>query len=109
MAELVKEKEGKAKQDMKKQYDKHAKHRLEPDNTRFGGQVWEGPYEMLRKVSPVTYELAVPSRRSKSMVAHVNRLKQWHTPEASVLRVVVADADQDDEEPTSRVVLSKPE
>ena len=48
-------------------------------------------YEVMVKVSPVTYELAVPSRRSKSMVTHVNWLKH------------------EDEEPTSRVVLSKPE
>ena len=46
---------------------------------------------MMAKVSPVMYELVVPSRRSKSKVTYVNRLKH------------------EDEEPTGRVVLSKPE
>jgi hypothetical protein len=119
MAELVKAKESKAKQNMKKQYDKQAKQRefalgtlvlaRTPDLEGKLADLWEGPYEVLRRVSPVTYELAVPSYRSKTMVTHVKWLKQWHTREASVLCVVVADEDQGEEELTSRIVLAKPE
>ena len=55
------------------------------------GDRWDGPYEVETKVADVTYRLAVPHRRKKCMTAHVNRLKAWNAPDASVLRVVVAD------------------
>ena len=42
------------------------------------------------------------------LVAHVNRHKEWKDPEAQVLRVVMAEEEQDTEEVASRVVLSKP-
>ena len=70
--------------------------------------LWDGPYEVIRKVSSVVYELAVPSRRSKSLVAHVNRLKLWKNPEVHVLRVVMAEEEQEAEAVASRMVLSKP-
>ena len=57
---------------------------------------WDGPYELIRKVIPVTYELSVPQRHSKSLVVHVNALKPWVDVEASVLRVVVADEDPEE-------------
>ena len=28
--------------------------------------IWDGPYEVKRKITDITYELAVPSRRSKT-------------------------------------------
>ena len=62
---------------------------------------------MIRKVSSVVYELAIPSRRSKSLVAHVNRLKLWKNPEAHVLRVVMAEEEQEAEAVASRMVLSR--
>ena len=62
-----------------------------PDMEGKLSDLWDGPYEVIRKVSPVVYELAVPSRRSKTLVAHVNRLKAWKNPEAHVLRVVMAE------------------
>lgn len=72
--------------------------------------LWDGPYEVTRKISPVTYQLAVPHRRSKSMVAmHVNRLKEWHTPEASVMRVVVADEENESLDTPGRIALAKPQ
>ena len=71
-----------------KQYDKHAKHRefalgtlvlvRTPDLEGKLSDIWDGPYEIIRKITDLTYELAVPSRRSKRMVAHVNMLKTWH-------------------------------
>ena len=42
------------------------------------------------------------------MVAHVNRLKEWHTPEAFVMRVVVADEESESLDTPGRVALSKP-
>ena len=58
---------------------------------------------MTRKVSSVTYQLAISHRRSKSMVAHVNRLKEWHIPEAFVMRVVVADEESESLDTPGRV------
>lgn len=98
--EIVCEQETEAKRKMKAQYDKQAKVRefevgslvliRTPDLASKLDDIWEGPYEIIRKISSVTYELAEPCRRTKSMVAHVNMLKAWHTPEAQVLQVVVA-------------------
>lgn len=53
------------------------------------------------------YELAVLSRHSKSLVAHINKLKVWHNPEAHMLRVVIAEEDEA-EAIASRMALSRP-
>ena len=101
MSELVEEKEGRANDVMKREYDKRAVERdfsvgtlvlvRMPDMEGKLSDVWDGPYEVVRKVSPVAYEFKVPSRRSKALVTHVNRLKEWKDPEAQVLRVVMAE------------------
>ena len=67
-----------------------------PDLVGKVSDVWNGPYEIIGKVTPVTYELAVPNRRSKRLIAHINRLKKWHGPEAIVLRVLVADEEEEE-------------
>ena len=118
MSEIVQVKERKAKEQMKKGYDKHAVERVfsvgsmvlvrTPDLEGKLSDLWDGPYEVIRKVSPVVYELAVPSRRSKTLVAHVNRLKAWKNPEAHVLRVVMAEEEQEAEEVASGMVLATP-
>ena len=56
--------------------------------------IWEGPYEITRRISTVTYELAVPTRRTKKRVIHINMLKAWKSPEASVFRVIVSEEDE---------------
>ena len=111
-------KEQKAKEQMKKGYDKHTVERVfsvgsmvlvkTPDLEGKLSDLWDGPYEVIRRVSPVVYELAVPSRRSKTLVAHVNRLKAWKNPEAYVLRVVMAEEEQEAEAIASRMILSTP-
>lgn len=40
---------------------------------------WQGPYEVKRKVGPVTYEIEIPSRRQPLQVFHINILKKWHS------------------------------
>ena len=52
------------------------------------GDRWDGPYEIRKKIGEVAYQLAV---HNKKMTAHVNRLKMGNAPDASVLRVIVAD------------------
>ena len=44
-----------------------------------------------KKVAAVTYQIAVLHRRNKSITAHMNRLKAWNAPDASILRMVLAD------------------
>ena len=48
-----------------------------PDQGRKLSDVWDGPYEIVRKVTPVTYELAIPNKRKKRVIAHINRLKNY--------------------------------
>lgn len=38
---------------------------------------WQGPFEVLSKVGPVTYELAMPDRRRPRQKFHINLLKEW--------------------------------
>ena len=60
-----------------------------------------------RRISPVTYEIAVPRRRSKRMVTHINSLKVWNTPDASVLNLVVV-GEEVEETQVDGVKLTKP-
>lgn len=38
---------------------------------------WQGPFEVLRRVGEVTYEIAMPDRRRQKQIYHVNLLKEW--------------------------------
>ena len=103
----VRGKEARAKQKVKERYDRSARERkfVEGDMVliRTPGmsskldEAWDGPYEVLRAVNKVTYEIAVPGCRSKRKIVHVNRCKQWHPAEASVLRIVVATEEEEEE------------
>ena len=57
---------------------------------------WEDPYEVLDKTSPVNYQLAIPGIARKPCIVHVNMLRPWNTLDARVLRVVVAEEDEDE-------------
>lgn len=39
---------------------------------------WQGPYQIKRKVGPVTYEIEIPSRTQPLQIFHVNMLKKWY-------------------------------
>lgn len=39
---------------------------------------WQGPYEVVRKMGPATYEIDLPGRRKPRQTFHVNLLKEWH-------------------------------
>lgn len=43
---------------------------------------WQGPYQVRKKVGPVTYEIEMPSRNKPLQTFHVNMLKKWHSPSA---------------------------
>ena len=78
-----------------------------PDQCGKLSDVWDGPYQIVRKVTPVTYELAL-NKWKKRVIAHINRLKKWHSPEAIALRVVVVVADEEEDQTveTSQVAHS---
>lgn len=40
---------------------------------------WQGPFKVLRKMGPTTYEIATPHHRKKKQTFHVNLLKEWHS------------------------------
>ena len=61
---------------------------------------WDGPYQVIDKISPVTYQLAIPGRGSRPQMVHINMLRVWRTPGARVLRVVVADEDEKEDHHT---------
>ncbi|XP_074845252.1 adhesion G protein-coupled receptor F5-like [Carettochelys insculpta] len=42
---------------------------------------WQGPYEVVRAVGPVTYEIHQPDRWKKTQRYHVNLLKPWRDRE----------------------------
>ena len=104
MMQVVCEKERLAKERMKKHYDKNAKLRefnegtlvlvRTPDLAGKLEDIWEGSYEITRSISSVTYELAVPTRRTKKRVFHSNMLKSWKSPDAPVFQVIVAEEDE---------------
>ena len=99
MSELVSTREGKAKLAMKKYYDRTATVKtFEPGNMVLvrkpilQGKLntsWEGPYEIDKQISPVTYSVQVPGKPHKCKVLHCNLLKKWTTPAARIHRVIV--------------------
>lgn len=71
--------------------------------------IWEGPYEVIAALSPTSYRIAVPNRRSHVMVVHINRLKLWKTPTANLFRVVVAKESEGCEESVGKVKMGSPQ
>lgn len=57
---------------------------------------WQGPYTVLKKVSPVSYCIDMHDKKKRRRQFHVNMLKEWHTPAAAVLQVAIMDQQQSD-------------
>lgn len=84
MAAVAHDKERIVKDDMKIFYDRGARNRhlqvgdmvliRVPPLTGKLNDTWSGSYEVLQVVTPVTYELAVPERRSKKQILHINMI-----------------------------------
>ena len=106
MHEVVNEREKDAKVKMKSMYDKRAKERELVEGQmvltkipRLGNKLddaWDGPYEVIRKISNTNYEIAVPHNHAKTKIVHINNLKTWKQEEARVYRIVVAADDMPD-------------
>ena len=89
MSDLVQKHARRAQVRQKEHYDRTAKHRslevgdkalvLLPLSHNRLKMKWNGPYEVVRKVTPVNYELKLSDRRNDTRVYHVNMLKKWHS------------------------------
>jgi hypothetical protein len=42
--------------------------------------MWRGPFEIVKSLGPVTYQIKVPGNSSLLYVTHVNRLKKYYPP-----------------------------
>ena len=99
MSEIVSDRELKAKAIMKHHYDKSASVKKfnvgdmvlmrKPVRKKKMDRAWQGPFEVEKVVSPVTYALKLPGRSCKPKVVHCNLLKIWHTPADALHRVMV--------------------
>ena len=58
--------------------------------------MWDGQYKIQRRIGDVTYEVAMPGRRTGRIRVHVNMLKGWKQSTAAVCRIVVADEQIED-------------
>ena len=43
---------------------------------------WQGPYEVIKRVGPVDYEIVMHDKTKKRGIFHVNLLKEWREREA---------------------------
>ena len=98
MAELVSDREKVAKGRMKAYYDKGAKVKSflvgekvlvrRPALHGKFDKAWDGPFEVEKVVSPVTYLIKRPGHSSsRSKCIHTNLLRKWVTPVEAVHRV----------------------
>lgn len=93
MAELVRVNMTKAQQHQKQWYDQSSRKRtlstcqkvllLLPTSDSSLLAKWQGPYEVLRKLSATNYEISLPDRRKKSQVFHINLLRPWYERKGS--------------------------
>ena len=51
---------------------------LNPTRQRKLQLQWTGPYQIVRKVTPVDFEVEMPGRRQERKIYHANLLKKWH-------------------------------
>ncbi len=102
-----------AQQAQKQWYDQHARLRqfqpgqkvllLLPTSSNKLLAKWQGPYTVVRKMGPVTYEVHHPDKGKAKQTYHVNLLRQWKEPpgkasEASLLVRKVEDVEDESSE-----------
>ena len=91
MADVVKKNMEQAQEKQKRWYDKPAAHRqfesgnhvlvLLPTDTNKLLAEWQGPYEVLKQVGRVNYQIDTYDRKKRKRIFHVNMLRPWHTPQ----------------------------
>ncbi|KAK7912922.1 hypothetical protein WMY93_013133 [Mugilogobius chulae] len=99
-----------AQKTQKAWYDRQARHRefkpgervllLLPSSSNKLLAKWQGPYNVVRKMGPVTYEIFHPEKKRQKQTYHVNLLKLWkeRTPTSPVLMVQPGDLEEEEDE-----------
>ena len=115
MSAVVTEREKLAKAKMKEAFDRHAREKSfsvgdsvlirKPGLQGKLGDSWDGPYQILERISPLNYKIETPGRRSK--VLHVNLLKKWSTPVARVHGVAVIHEEEGECESPQGLMLTR--
>lgn len=59
---------------------------------------WQGPYTVLRKLGPTTYEIEMPERRKPKQTFHINLLKAWRTRETPASQHMFVYAVEEEED-----------
>ena len=116
MSEVVGEREKVAKAKMKSYYDRTAKVKSfvagdlvlvwKPGIHSKMGASWEGPFQVDKQLSAVTYRVQVPGKGRLSKVLHCNLLKKWSTSNAKVHRVVTISEDESECETHGGLILA---
>ena len=119
MAEVVSDRERKAKAEMKRFYDCSARVKKfavgemvlvrKPGLKCKLGDSWEGPYQIEQQISPVTYKIQVPNHPQKSKVLHCNMLRRWTTLSARIHRVAMISEEESECESPPSLVLGRGE
>ena len=101
MSEIVSDRELKAKQEMERFYDRSAKVKSfsvgemvlvrKPGLHSKLGDSWEGPYQVERQASPVTYKIHKPKQ---SKLLHCNMLRRWTTPATKIHSVATISEEE---------------
>uniref|UniRef100_A0A3B3Q5E6 Integrase catalytic domain-containing protein n=1 Tax=Paramormyrops kingsleyae TaxID=1676925 RepID=A0A3B3Q5E6_9TELE len=70
---------------------------------------WQGPFRVLRKMGPATYEISMPQHRRKKQTFHVNLLKEWHSKGDSVSQQLLVRSVKGEEDYTDQFLPPKTE
>ena len=107
MTEIVQQNLTTAQDKQKRWYDANARQRqfeigdqvliLLPTSTRKLLAEWQGPYQIVKKVGEVNYQVDMHDKRKRKRILHVNMLRPWCMPnEVSGLAEEISDLDLDD-------------
>ena len=117
LSSIVSDRERAAKAKMKMYHDRTAKAKnfeagemvlvRKPGIHSKMGASWAGPFQVERKISPVTYKIQVPGKPSQSKVLHSNLLKKWSTTASRVHRIAIIHEEEGEEEKPSGLKLNR--
>ena len=99
MQAVAQERQETTQSTMKKRYDRNTRTRsfqkgdqvlvLMPVPSGKLAAQWTGTYLITKKLSPVTYSMDMHDRKKRARTVHINMLKAWKSPEASVFAATI--------------------
>jgi len=108
MTNLAQEHMAEAQQKQKSWYDKSARTRsfvpgqqvlvMLPTVSSKLLAKWQGPFEILQKLGPTTYEISTPGQARSKRILHVNLLKEWSPRKECLLIRSVEDEEEVEEQ-----------